>query len=269
MTQTIVDMPLEKIVANPQVRQHFDQEADQGLDQSVREVGIILPLRVHNREGQTVILDGERRYRSAKRVGLASVPVIFDDRELSPAEVIQRQLVANCQREDLRPLEKARSIAQLMKATGLSQTQVAGKLGMRDAAVTRSLAILALPAPIKEQVNSGDIPASAAYELARIKDPQQQADMAARLAAGTLTRDGLTGALKAVRAPRPASATAKCPRAIATLGAGQTITVTAANLDIEQFIALLTDALAKARKARTRGVELSTFCRMLKDQAQA
>ncbi len=133
-TQAIVQLPLEKIVANPQVRQQFDREAEQGLAQSIREVGILQPLRVRHHEGQPVIVDGERRFRAARLLGLPSVPVIFEERELASAEVIQRQLVANCQREDLRPLEKARAIAHLIKTTGWTQGQIATKLGMRDAA---------------------------------------------------------------------------------------------------------------------------------------
>ncbi len=78
--QATVQLPLDKIVANPQVRQAFDQEAEEGLAQSIREVGILQPLRVRNHEGQPIIVDGERRFRAAKLLGL---PVIFEQRELA------------------------------------------------------------------------------------------------------------------------------------------------------------------------------------------
>ncbi len=266
--QAIVEVAIEHIVANPQVRQQFDQDAEAGLAQSIKEVGILQPLRVREHDGKPIIVDGERRYRAAKRLGLATVPVIFEQSPLGPAEVIHRQLVANCQREDLRPLEKGRAIARLMKATGWSHSAAAAKLGMTNAGVTRALALLALPQAIKEQVNAGLIPASAAYELARIKDPHQQADFATRLAANEMTRDGLAGTIKAQRIAKATTSKPRAMRATAQLAPGRTVTVTGEGLNIEKFIASLEELLAKARKARTQGVELQTLCRMLRDRAE-
>lgn len=266
--QAIVEIPIETIVAHPQVRQDFDEQAEAALAITIGEVGILQPLRVRDHEGKPIIVDGERRYRAAKRLGLATVPVIFEQSQLTPAEVIHHQLVANCQREDLRPLEKARAIAHLMKAAGWSHSDAAAKLGMTNSAITRALAILALPAPIREQVNAGQIPASAAYELARIKDPQQQADFAARLAAGQITRDALAGSIKAQKPGKPVTATSKATRARAQLGPGHLVTVSCDGLNLEKFIATLEELLAKARKARTQGVDLPTLCRMLRDRAE-
>lgn len=265
-TQAIVQLPLEQLIANPQVRQHFDAQAEEGMAQSIREVGIMQPIRVRRHNGKAVIIDGERRCRAAKRVGLATVPVIFEEVELDPSAIIQRQLIANCQREDLRPLELATSIAQLIKS-GCSQTEAAKKLGMPDAKITRTLAILALPVAMREQVNSGQIPASAAYELAKIKDSQRQAELASQLVAGQLTRDGLTGAIKAQKVSPP-KGTPKMNRVTLELANGRRITVVAPGLNMEVLISMLAEVSAIARKGRTRGVELPTLCRIVKDNPE-
>lgn len=265
--QAVVELAIKELVVAPQVRQDFDEEREKGLALSIREVGILQPLRVRAEDGRPIIVDGERRYRAAKRLGLTTLPVIFEPIELSPADVLQRQLVANCQRDDLRPVEKARAIAHLMKATECSKSDVANKLGMSNAAVTRSLAILVLPSPLKDQVNTGQIPASAAYELARIKDPEQQADFAAKLVAGQMTRDRLTGTIKAQKPTSEATKPSHICRARVQVGPGRSVTVSSDSLSIETFIAVLEDVLMHARKARTKGVTLPGLCRQLRNKA--
>jgi ParB family transcriptional regulator, chromosome partitioning protein len=265
--RTLHEKPIEQLIANPQIREHFDEESIAGLAQSIREVGILQPISVRPQGDLFAIIDGERRYRAALMVGLATVPVIIDGNELRTDGILQSQLIANCQREDLAPLEKARAIAQLIKTTGCSQTQAAAKLGIPNATVTRSLAILMLPESLRDQVNQGHIPASAAYDLARIKDPQEQATLATRLQEGSLTRDALAGTLRARKKPS-SERRATVTRVTAILSPGRTITVADEQLDLDKLIASLEELLIKARKARTQGIELGTFSRMLKDQTK-
>ena len=268
MTETSQpELAIDEITVLPQIRERFEESSIDGMAQSIREVGILQPIRIRLEGGQRIIVDGERRFRAAKRVGLLTVPVVIEEQPLSEADVIQRSLVANCQREDLTPLEKARAMATLMRATGSQAGEVATKCGLSNATVTRTLALLTLPEAIRERVNSGQIPASAAYELARVKDPQQQSELAYQLAAGRLTRDGLAGALKARRKGGGVLSAAKPRRAIAFLGAGRSVTVVGDCSTLDAFIEALEEALAKARKARPQGLALTTFCKMLKDQA--
>lgn len=127
---TVLQVPIEAIVMPPQVRQHFDEASIDSLAATIREVGVLQPILARKHADKFAIVDGGRRFRAACKVGLQSVPVIIEDRELNGVELAQTQLIANCQREDLKPVEKARAIAQLMKASGWPATQVAAKLGL-------------------------------------------------------------------------------------------------------------------------------------------
>lgn len=260
-------LPLDQIQTTSQVRMHFDPEAIQGLAESLKEIGQLQPIRIRKVGDKFLIVDGERRYRAARKAGLLTLAVIIEDKELSGGEVIQRQLIANCQREELTPLEKARAIRDLIEATGWNASQVSPKLGFSNATTTRLLSLLNLPVSLQQKVEQGKIAVSAAYELAKVSDADRQAELSQQVANGQLTRDGLTGTLKAER--KEPSATVTPSRATAVLAPGRSITVTSDGLDLERFIQLIEDLLARARKVRPQGVELSTFIKMLRDQSKA
>ncbi|MDX1968843.1 MAG: ParB/RepB/Spo0J family partition protein [Planctomycetaceae bacterium] len=265
--EPLLQVPLERIVAEQQVREQFDESALAGLAASLREVGQLQPIRCRKRGEQYVIVDGERRFRAAKTAGLAALEVIVEADDLCAGEVLHRQLVANLQRVDLAPMERAQGMRQLMQFTGWNAGQVATHLGVSAATVTRSLAILSLPESLQQQIEAGELAPSAAYELSRIAEPERQTALAESLATGNLTRDGVAGIRKAlshrgtrVEGPRTARATAQ-------LGEGRTVSVSGPNLDLESFISALEDVLSKARRARPQGVALRTFLKIIKDQS--
>ncbi|MEZ6100617.1 MAG: ParB/RepB/Spo0J family partition protein [Pirellulaceae bacterium] len=262
----IQQVPIDKVKANPQVRKEFSAESLDALAQSIRQVGLLFPIIVRAVDGVFVILDGERRYRAAIALGWKAVPAIVTTDSLTEGEVIQRQLIANCQREGLSACEQSDAIASLMERTGWTQTEVAEHLGMSGATVTRLLALQVLPEPIREQVRAGKIAASAAYELARVGDAAKQQELAGQLASGKLTRDGLAGALKAGRKKETPAKTSS--RVTAKLGLNRAVTVVSESLTLESFIEILEELLGRARKVRSQGVELATFCRMTADQAK-
>lgn len=264
--EQIQDLLLDRIQTARQVREHFDEEATQGLAASLQEVGQLQPIRVRKVGDKFVIVDGERRYRAARKAGLKSLAVIIEDKDLNEGEVIQRQLIANCQREDLSPMEKARALKRLMGATSWNASQTAQKLGLSNATASRLLSLLSLPEHLQRKVERKELAMSAAYKLASVSDANRQAELSEQLANGQLTRDGLTGTL---RAERQQASTAPTPaRATAVLAPGRSITVTSDDLDLERFIQLIEDLLSRARKVRPQGVQLSTFIKMLRDQAK-
>jgi ParB family transcriptional regulator, chromosome partitioning protein len=258
-----------ELVAHANIRKSFDAAALAGLKASMEAVGLQQPIRAKIDNGRLVPVDGARRCMAAIELGWEKIAVLVDANPLNDGETIHRQLVANCQHEHLTVSELANALKQLMEKTGWSVTEVAKQLGMSVPTVTKSLAILTLPPAMLSQVDQGLIAASCAYELTKITDSTMQATLAEQVSTGKLTRDALIGAIKqrSVKAePKPKSHA--LGRATVILDAQRSVTVSAPELNLESFIALLEELLSKARRERTRGVELSTFVKVLRDQSR-
>ena len=108
-------IPLDKIEVDPQVRKAFDEESIDGLVASLKVVGQLQPIRVRKVADKFRVVCGERRTRAARLAGLTTLAAIIEVRDLSEGEVLQRQIIENCQRENLCPIEKARGITRLME----------------------------------------------------------------------------------------------------------------------------------------------------------
>jgi ParB/RepB/Spo0J family partition protein len=261
----VEDIPLNLIDVQPQVRTQKDCEADTGLAQTIAASGVMVPVLVRRSGTRYIMVDGHRRCAASAAAGRRTIPAIVDDQEMSPASILECQLVTACQRQDLLPGDLARGIRALMKATGSDASRVAAQLGLSPASVSRSLALLRNPELLR-RVDAGEVPASAAYELARIDDPAQQAEFAQRLATGELTRDGLSRAIKARKRSASGEASKPLTRAVAVLEDSRSVVVSGAALTLESYIGCLVELLAKARKARQQPLSLGTFLKTLKDQ---
>jgi ParB family transcriptional regulator, chromosome partitioning protein len=262
-------LPLDEIHRDPdQPRTEFDPESLHGLAESLKAVGLLEPIRVRRVDGRYLLVDGERRLRAAKLAGFTKIAVIVEGKDLCRGEVTQRQVIANCQRADLNPLEKSNALHGLMQETGWNASTVATKLGFSNATVSRLLALRELPETIREQVNRGEIPLSAASRLARVEDEETQTTLATDVASGTLTRDGLAGAIRSAQKANGSSQSG-ISRVCCKLPTGSSVTVAADSLNLEDFITALEEVLSKARKARTQGIEVSTLAKMFRDQARA
>ena len=154
------EVPIDVIAPNPmQPRQDLDLEALEELAASIREHGLIQPLivsQVSDVEAQPYqLIAGERRLEAAKLADLTKVPVII--REASPQEMLELALVENIQRADLNPLEQATAYRHLMDDFGLTQEQVAERVGKSRVAVANSVRLLRLPDEIKGSLAQGQI----------------------------------------------------------------------------------------------------------------
>jgi ParB family chromosome partitioning protein len=145
------------LIANPdQPREYFDEAALEELAQSIREGGLLQPLVVRpSREGMYEVIAGERRLRAAKIVGLTSVPVIM--RAAGNESALEIALIENLQREDISPLECARAYRRLMDEFGLTQEQVADKVGKARASIANTVRLLRLPKKILDGIETGTI----------------------------------------------------------------------------------------------------------------
>ena len=199
-------MELARIVPDPdQPRKEFTDEAIERLAASLVKHGQLQPIRVRwNAElGKWVVISGERRYRAAVRAGLKTVVCIFAEAGLTPTEILQEQIVENLLREDLKPIEQARAYRQLMDLHNWTAKELSGELQVSQGAISKSLSLLTLPDELQAQVDQGVIPATTAYEVAKVEDPIAQRDVARRVVDERLTRDAATEAVRAVSA-RPA-----------------------------------------------------------------
>lgn len=144
--------PIEDVYPSPdQPRRHFaDAELDE-LAQSIRAHGVIMPLVVRPRTGGGYLLiAGERRWRASQRAGLHEVPVVIQD--VDPREAFERALVENLQRSDLNPMEEAAAYQRLIEEFGLTQEQVAERVGKERSTVANAVRLLKLPAGVRTMV---------------------------------------------------------------------------------------------------------------------
>lgn len=168
--EAVYDLPLADILPNPwQPRHEFDEEALTDLADSIRREGVLSPILVVRREGDTLLVSGERRLRAAKIAGLETIPAIV--RQLDDRAMATIALVENIQRADLNALEEAQGYARLMADTGQSAAQVAESVGKSRAHVANMVRLLDLPEEVLALLAEGRLTAGHGRALLGIPDP--------------------------------------------------------------------------------------------------
>ena len=156
-----------------QPRKRFDEESLQDLADSIRIHGIIQPLTVRRlSSGYYQIIAGERRWRAAKLAGLSEIPAVIieaDDRK-----VMELGLIENLQREDLNPIEEANGYKVLMSEYGLTQEEVAQRVGKSRPAVANALRLLTLPDPVHLLLEEGKLSAGHARAILAVPSGELQ-----------------------------------------------------------------------------------------------
>jgi ParB family transcriptional regulator, chromosome partitioning protein len=157
-----------------QPRTHFDEAALDELAASIREHGIIQPLIVSERgAGRYELIAGERRWRAAQRAGLERVPAIV--RETTPQELLELALIENVQRADLNPLEEAQAYQSLKEEFGLSDDQIAKRLGKNSrVAIANTRRLLKLPEQAQKALLNSQLSAGHGRALLMLETPEQQ-----------------------------------------------------------------------------------------------
>ena len=182
---------LERIVADPvQPRKDFDETALEELAASLKSRGQLQPCRVRWDEplGRWVIIAGERRFRAAGRAGLTTLQCVEARGGQSESEILQDQLVENCLRQDLKPVEQAVAFKRLIEARGWSHRQLASELRVGAGTVAKALALLELPEPVRVQVEQGALAPSVAYEVSKLDHAADQQVVADQVIAAGLSR---------------------------------------------------------------------------------
>lgn len=179
-------VPVSHISPNPhQPRTVMDEQKLAELANSIREHGLIQPLIVHDAgDGQYTLIAGERRWRAAQKAGLTELPVVV--KEASPQGMLELAIIENVQRADLNPLEEALAYRQLMDEFGLTQEDVAKRVGKARSTVGNTVRLLDLPLEIQQAVNEGHLTEGHARPLLSLTAPEMQKEVM-----GTVMKLGL------------------------------------------------------------------------------
>jgi ParB family chromosome partitioning protein len=171
------EVPIEQIRPNSrQPRTQFDENALDELAASIREHGIIQPLVVSEHDGGYELIAGERRWRASQRAGLQQVPVLV--REVAPQQVLELALIENVQRADLNALEEARAYQSLVDDFGLSDGEIAKRLGKGSReAIANARRLLQLEPQAQEAILKGQISAGHGRAILKLKEEQYQINL--------------------------------------------------------------------------------------------
>lgn len=186
-TATYAEVPPDRIRPNPrQPRDVFDPEELEGLAISLADIGVLQPLVVRPLGPDTYeLIAGERRLRAATLAGLDLVPVLV--RHTDDHDLLKEALVENIHRVQLNPLEEAAAYEQLLEEFGVTQEELAARLGRSRPAISNALRLLRLPTPVQRRVAAGVLSAGHAKALLTLDDPSAQAKLAERIVAEGLS----------------------------------------------------------------------------------
>jgi ParB family chromosome partitioning protein len=181
------ELPVDKIRPNPhQPRKHFDDAALADLAQSLRTHGLLQPVVVRPSVPGFELISGERRWRAARIAGFATIPAIIRS-GVADQEMLELALVENLQREDLDAMERARGFRSMMESLGITQEDVAKKVGLQRASVANHLRLLELPGQVQEAVSKGLLAMGHAKAILALSSPLEQIEVMERA-----VREGLS-----------------------------------------------------------------------------
>ena len=170
-----------------QPRRKFDMESIEELAESIKVYGVIQPIIVTKKDSFYEIVAGERRWRASKKAGLTEIPCIIRENDERTNKEIA--LIENIQREDLNPIEKARGFRQLIDEYGMTQQELADKIGMNRTTVTNSLRILNLDKRVIDLALEGKLPEGHCRSLLAF-EPDEQYEIALKvIESGKSVRD--------------------------------------------------------------------------------
>jgi ParB family chromosome partitioning protein len=186
--EAVVEIPVEEIRPNRyQPRQSMDDAALHELAESIREHGVLQPIMVRRAEHGYELIAGERRYRASQLAGLLRVPACV--RDYSDEQALEVALVENLQREDINALEAARAYRRLSDDFGLTQEQIATKVGKSRSAVANTMRLLQLSARAQRSLEGGDISEGHARALLASIPEQREAMLEEMLRGRTSVRE--------------------------------------------------------------------------------
>ena len=198
----VFKIDISKVYPNPnQPRKNFDKESLNELAESIRIHGLIQPIIVNKMDDGYLIIAGERRYRACKIVGLKEIDAIV--KNYSPRQIEEISIIENLQREDLNPIEIAKSIQKLMQEYNVTQEDVASRLGISRSAVANYTRLLSLYPEVIDMVIKGKISFGHAKCLVSVEDYPNQLGLAKKVAQNKLTVRALEKEIALINGENP------------------------------------------------------------------
>lgn len=237
----VAELDVEAVRPNPyQPRQDFDEAALEELAASIRQLGIIQPITVRALgEGRFELISGERRLRAARRAGLRRIPAYV--READTEAMLEMAIVENIQRENLNPVEVALGYFRLIDECGLTQEDVARKVGKDRSTVANTLRLLKLPPRVLASLRDGTLTSGHARMLVSVEDEEAQLELHARVVEGGLSVRQVEQLIREYRRrveEQESSAKQAAEEAAAALGPSRE------DLEVERLTRTLRDRLA-------------------------
>jgi ParB family transcriptional regulator, chromosome partitioning protein len=220
-----LEVPIDQLQPNRfQPRTSVDDEGIQELADSIKAQGVVQPIVVSvGEDGGYRIIAGERRWRASRRAGLESVPVVV--REVSgDQELLELALVENLQRRDLNPVEEAEAYRSLGQTFGLSQDEIAKRVGKARTTVTNGLRLLRLPREVQDHLRSGQLTPGQARPLLRLPSERQQVELARQAVEKGLTARQLERYSQAAEAAPDRAAKEPDPLEVHAVAAAEKLT---------------------------------------------
>jgi len=175
--EVVLEIELNKITPNPyQPRKIFDESKIDELASSISENGVFQPIIVKQFNDKYIIVSGERRYRACQKLKLKTIPAIV--RAYDESKVAEIALIENLQRENLTAMEEALAYQTIMRELGLTQSELAKKIGKSRSYITNVVGLLSLPEEVANLVSEGKITSGHARPLSKLKDEKRIIEIA-------------------------------------------------------------------------------------------
>lgn len=241
------DVLLDQVVPNRhQPRDHFDEEALNTLASSVGEIGVLQPILVRETADGYEVIAGERRLRAARKAGLTTIPALV--RKAEGSSTLEAALVENLHREDLNALEEAAAYNQLMAEFGLTQDQIASRVGRSRSAIANTIRLLQLPVAIQRLIVEGLLSAGHGRALLAVDNEDDQRALADEIVREQLTVRDVEQRLRAAdsEAAEPESDEEASPADLSS-------PPDAGVLELEELLAARLDTRVSVQMSKGRG----------------
>ena len=217
------EVPVGSLVPNRhQPRLHFDEALLEDLAASLKIHGMVQPIVARRVGDRYEIIAGERRWRAARKAGLAMVPVVVKD--VPDDRLLEFALVENIQRQELNPIEEAKAYFQLGEHLRLTQEQVADRVGKSRPQVANTLRLLRLPSPLQEMIMSGQLSTGHGKVLLGVEEARTQDQLAGEVVAKQLSVRALESRIQQLGRARSGKVKRRAPQSVFIKAAAEELT---------------------------------------------